>query len=39
MSVERDRNGNGWIARWREHDRQRSRKFALKRDAEAYAAR
>lgn len=36
MSVERDRRGNGWIARWREHSRQRSRKFALKGDAEAF---
>lgn len=36
MSVERDRRGNGWIARWREQGRQRSRKFALKGDAEAF---
>jgi hypothetical protein len=36
MSVERDRGGHGWIARWREHCRQRSRKFALKGDAEAF---
>lgn len=36
MSVERDRRGNGWIMRWREHGRQRSRKFALKGDAEAF---
>lgn len=36
MSVERGRNGNGWIARWREHGRQQSRKFALKGDAEAF---
>jgi hypothetical protein len=36
MSVERDRHGNGWIARWREHGRQRTRKFDLKRDAEAF---
>ena len=38
MSVERDRNGNGWVTRWREPGRQnpRSRLFALKRDAEAF---
>ena len=36
MSVERDRRGDGWIARWREHGHQRSRKFALKGDAEAF---
>jgi integrase len=36
MSVERDRRGDGWIARWREQGRQRSRKFALKGDAEAF---
>jgi len=36
MSVERARTGDGWIARWREHGRQRSRKFALKRDAEMF---
>jgi len=36
MSVERDRNSNGWIARWREHGRQHSRKFTLKGDAEAW---
>ena len=36
MSVERDRHGKGWIARWREQGRQRSRKFALKGDAEAF---
>jgi integrase len=36
MSVERDRNGNGWIARWREYGHQRSRKFALKGDADAF---
>jgi integrase len=36
VSVERDRRGNGWIARWREQGRQRSRKFALKGDAEAF---
>ena len=36
MSVERDRRRNGWIARWREHGRQRSRKFGLKSDAEVF---
>ncbi|MGA2929562.1 MAG: tyrosine-type recombinase/integrase [Solirubrobacteraceae bacterium] len=36
MSVERERHGNGWIARWREQGRQHSRKFALKGDAEAF---
>jgi integrase len=38
MSVERDRNGNGWVTRWREPGRPnpRSRLFALKRDAEAF---
>ena len=38
MSVERDRNGHGWVARWREPSRRnpRSRLFALKRDAEAF---
>ena len=36
MSVERARSGNGWVARWREHERQRSRVFALKRDADAF---
>lgn len=27
---------NGWVTRWREQGRQRSRLFALKRDAEAF---
>jgi len=36
MSVERARDGSGWITRWREHGRQRSRKFALKGDADAF---
>ncbi|PZS15171.1 MAG: hypothetical protein DLM64_00280 [Solirubrobacterales bacterium] len=36
MSVERARTGNGWVARWREHGRQHSRQFTLKRDAEAF---
>lgn len=36
MSVERARSGNGWVARWRENERQRSRIFALKRDAEVF---
>jgi integrase len=36
MSVERDRNGDGWLARWRENGRQRSRKFTLKGEAEAW---
>ncbi len=36
MSVERDRNGKGWVTRWREQGHQHSRLFALKRDAEAF---
>jgi hypothetical protein len=36
MSVERDRTGNGWVARWRERGRQRSRKFLLKGAADAF---
>jgi hypothetical protein len=36
MSVERARSGNGWVTRWRENERQRSRIFALKRDAEMF---
>lgn len=36
MSVERARSGNGWMARWRENGRPRSRLFTLKRDAEAF---
>ncbi len=36
MSVERARSGNGWMTRWRENDRQRSRLFTLKRHAEAF---
>ena len=30
------RDGRSWVARWRENDRQRSRSFALKRDADAF---
>ncbi|HKS57983.1 MAG TPA: tyrosine-type recombinase/integrase [Steroidobacteraceae bacterium] len=36
MSVQRDPRGYGWICRWSEHGRQRSRSFKLKRDADAF---
>jgi integrase len=36
MSLERARRGNGWVVRWREHGRQRSRLFERKRDAQAF---
>jgi integrase len=36
MSIERSRNSNGWVVRWREQGRQRSRRFDRKRDAEAF---
>ncbi len=36
VSVERSRNGTGWVVRWREGERSRSRKFTLKRDADDF---
>lgn len=36
MSVERARSGNGWVVRWRENGRQRSRRFDRQRDALAF---
>jgi integrase len=36
VSVQADRTGNGWIVRWRENGQQKSRKFDLKRHAEAW---
>lgn len=36
MSIERSRNRTGWVVRWREQGRQRSRRFDRKRDAEAF---
>ena len=36
MSVQRARGRNGWRVRWREAGRQHERKFALKRDADAW---
>jgi integrase len=36
VSMERARNGNGWVVRWREHGRQRSRKFDRRGDAKAF---
>lgn len=38
MSVERGRNGKGWVARWREDGRQLSRLFDRQRDALAFDA-
>jgi integrase len=36
VSVERDRNRSGWIVRWRENGRPRTRKFTLKGDADDF---
>ena len=36
MSVQRDSKGGGWVVRWRENGSQRSKKFALKGDADAW---
>jgi hypothetical protein len=38
MSVERARNGNGWVVRWREQGRQRSRLFDRRADAQTWDA-
>jgi integrase len=38
MSIERARRGNGWVLRWREGDKQRSRLFDRKGDAEDFDA-
>lgn len=37
MSVQKTSDGT-WVVRWREHDRQRGRRFRLKKDAEAFDA-
>lgn len=36
MTQQRGDHGGGWLVRWRDNGRQRSRKFELKRDAEAF---
>jgi integrase len=36
MSVQRDPKGKGWVTRWLEHGRHRSRKFDRKSDAETW---
>src|SRR5437660_12821462 len=36
MNVQRARDGNGWIVRWREQGRQPSRNFDRKGDAESF---
>jgi len=38
VSVERARNGKGYVVRWREHGRQRSRKFDVAKDARLFDA-
>jgi len=38
VSVERNRNGKGWVTRWREHGRQRSRLFDRRGDAQVFDA-
>jgi integrase len=38
MSVERARNGKGWLTRWREQSHQRSRLFDRRADAQAWDA-